>query len=276
MGRTKSNKRSASNFVWSRVSRRKDQDRILIVTEGEKSETSYFSRLAIELELSGVQIIRSKGTAPTNVVKTAIRGASRLDVYNEIYCLFDQDTNDKSYAEAFEILRRAARTEDRRQFIAIPSLPCFELWYLLHVEFSDRSYRDGVSPCERLIKALRKHKLFQNYQKTSCEKFYEQIAGMRDEAIRNSKRLLSLANDSIGREYHEDPSTRIHVVVERLIEIADGRRQLRLLHETSPKFRTLLIHSIVSRTFCNSFNQFYRRSETHICLKVLLRYWILH
>lgn len=171
-----------------------------------------------------LHIMKSKGTAPTNVIETAIREASRLGIYNEIYCLFDQDSNDKNYIEAFRILRRAARTEDRRQFIAVPSIPCFELWYLLHVKFSDRSYRDGVSPCEMLIKALRKHKLFQDYQKTGCDKFYEQIAGMRGEAIQNSKRLLSFANDSTGREYHEDPSTRVHLLVERLIEIADGKR----------------------------------------------------
>lgn len=54
MGRTKPKNRSASSFVWSRRWTGKDQDRVLIVTEGEKSETSYFSRLAIELELSGV------------------------------------------------------------------------------------------------------------------------------------------------------------------------------------------------------------------------------
>lgn len=220
MRRKELSRKPTSRFVKPSHSFGKNRKRILIVTEGEKSETSYFARLVSELELTTVKIAHSKGTSPKNVVETAINKARRLKNFNRVYCVFDRDANDSSYVEAFENLNRATAVVENCQFVAIPSIPCFEFWYLLHIRYSDRSYGGTDSSCKQLISDLRKHKLFRDYDKSSCSGFYEDLVSRRGQAIVNARRLLAAATQIDAKPYFEDPSTRVHLIVESLIQIA--------------------------------------------------------
>ncbi len=221
MSRIKNKNHTSSRYGKPRRQTVRKSPKILIVTEGEKSEPSYFENLVDELDLTNVEIVASKGTAPSNVVETAIREANGIKTYNEIYCVFDRDSNGRNYVEAIRILMRKSKTKEGSQFIAIPSIPCFEFWYLLHIQFSERSYGGSNSPCQELINELKRHKWFQDYEKASSDSFFSLIASRRDEAIANAKQILFANSQTGGQEFHENPSTRVHLVVERLTEIAE-------------------------------------------------------
>jgi hypothetical protein len=129
--------------------RRASYDRILIVSEGSKTEPNYFReiRAAFRLHTANVEVRSSElGTAPIQVVKYAQalfedgdrhRNIQRR-AFEKVFAVFDRDDHD-SYHEA---LRLAASLEgklrnDAKQpvaFQAIASVPSFELWLLLHFE----------------------------------------------------------------------------------------------------------------------------------------------
>jgi len=137
--------------------RRASYVRILIVSEGSKTEPLYFEdiRAAYQLHSANVEVQPSQlGTAPIQVVKYAkqlfeegdLGKAIRPRSFDQVYAVFDRDDHD-SY---FNALSLAASLEgkmknDARQpvsFKAIASVPSFELWLLLH-------YQDIQAPIHR-------------------------------------------------------------------------------------------------------------------------------
>lgn len=127
--------------------RRASYDRILIVSEGEKTEPLYFKeiRSAFRLHTANVEVQRSApGTAPIQVVEYAEQLLKNGNPHNgiqpgafeQVYAVFDRDDH-KTY---FDALKAAAsldgkvRNDARKRvtFRAVASVPCFELWLLLH------------------------------------------------------------------------------------------------------------------------------------------------
>lgn len=147
--------------------RRVSHDRILIISEGSKTEPLYFSeiRAHYRLHTASVEVRHSElGTAPIQVVQYAeelFRHGDRhkriqAKAFEQVYAVFDRDEHE-SYAEALE----AAKALDQKlkndagkrvRFQAIASIPCFELWLLLHFE-------DIHAPLHRdeVIRRLRQH-----------------------------------------------------------------------------------------------------------------------
>ncbi|MDO8298231.1 RloB family protein [Lacisediminimonas sp.] len=129
--------------------RRASYDRILIVSEGSKTEPNYFREIcaSYRLHTANVEVRPSElGTSPIQVVQyaqTLFEDGDRHKniqrrAFEKVYAVFDRD-NHQSYHEA---LARAASLDgklrnDARQpicFQAIASVPSFELWLLLHYE----------------------------------------------------------------------------------------------------------------------------------------------
>jgi hypothetical protein len=69
---------------------------------------------------------------PEKVVNKAEQKAQREE-WEEVYCVFDRD-NHYYFADAISKAQMLnARFEKKgKEFKAIPSNPCFELWFLLH------------------------------------------------------------------------------------------------------------------------------------------------
>lgn len=128
---------------------RASYDRILIVSEGSKTEPNYFKeiRAAHRLHTANVEVRPSElGTDPIQVVEYAQKlfehgdkfKSIRPRVFDQVYAVFDRDAH-QSY---FDALRLAESLDgklknDEKQFIrfrAIASVPSFELWLLLHYE----------------------------------------------------------------------------------------------------------------------------------------------
>lgn len=181
-----------------KLGRRASYDRILIVSEGSKTEPNYFSeiRSAYRLHTANVEVQPSElGTAPIQVVQYARglfeQGDRHKNIqpraFERVYAVFDRDNHD-SY---FNALRLAESLDgklknDAKQFVrfqAIASVPCFELWLLLH-------YEDILAPIHRdeAMRRLMQH--FPGYVKGSGQAFattraHLSMATQRAEALAN-------------------------------------------------------------------------------------------
>lgn len=141
--------RQKARDLQRRAAVRQAYDRVLIVSEGEKTEPNYVTEICHQERLSTahVQVLQSQfGTEPAQVVAYAehlfINGdkARRIEAraFDKIFMIFDRDDH-RSYHEALakaESLNGKHRNDERKAVsaIAIASVPCFELWLLLHFE----------------------------------------------------------------------------------------------------------------------------------------------
>ncbi|MFE8034039.1 RloB family protein [Thiohalocapsa marina] len=149
MARDHSPKERQRRQLERKQARRAGYDRILIVSEGSKTEPNYFReiRTADRLHTANVEVRPSAlGTAPILVVQYARELCENGDrhrniqrrAFEQIYAVFDRD----GHGSYFDALNEAASLDgklrnDNKQtviFRAIASIPNFELWLLLHYE----------------------------------------------------------------------------------------------------------------------------------------------
>lgn len=149
MGQDNQPKTRQASQLARKKARRAGYDRILIVSEGSKTEPHYFSEIRhhYKLHTANVQVQPGAlGTQPLQVVEFAERlfldgDASRgiqSRAFEQVYAVFDRDDHPSYHAALAKAA--ALRTKLRNdlgvqvKFEAIPSVPCFELWLLLHFE----------------------------------------------------------------------------------------------------------------------------------------------
>lgn len=149
MARDNSPKERQRKQLERKQGRRAGYDRILIVSEGSKTEPLYCSeiRAAYRLHTANVEVRPSElGTAPIQVVQYAhdlfVSGDKHKGiqprVFEQVYAVFDRDEHD-SYFDALKLaesLDGKLRNDAKQavKFKAIASVPSFELWLLLHYE----------------------------------------------------------------------------------------------------------------------------------------------
>lgn len=149
MGKDHQKKHIQRNKLERKQNRREPYDRILIVCEDSKAAPQYFREIcaAYKLATSNVEIQPGKyGTSPLQVVQYAQNLFENGDLHKQInrrsfeqvFVVFDRDDHD-SYQDALslaESLNGQMVNNDNQPitFQAIPSVPCFELWVLLHYE----------------------------------------------------------------------------------------------------------------------------------------------
>ncbi|MDP3745304.1 MAG: RloB family protein [Methylotenera sp.] len=119
------------------------------MTEGSKTEPNYFNeiRVANKLRTANVQVEPSAfGTEPIQIVDYAetlfLNGDESKDIqpraFEEVYVVFDRDEH-RTYHNALaktEALNLIYRNDNKQKvaFKSIASVPCFELWLLLHFQ----------------------------------------------------------------------------------------------------------------------------------------------
>lgn len=128
---------------------RASYDRILIVWEGRKTEPLYFKEIksVYRLQTANVEVHPSAiGTDPIQVVRYAQQlfeagdphKRLRAKAFEKVFAIFDRDDH-RSYFDALTLAGKldGKLRNDAKQsvaFKAIASIPCFELWLLLHYE----------------------------------------------------------------------------------------------------------------------------------------------
>lgn len=149
MGRDEQAKDRQLRRKTAKEARRASYERILIVTEGRKTEPLYLEevRVAHQLHSTNVEVQPGQlGTAPIQVVRYArqlfekgdLHRGIRPKIFDQVYAVFDRDEHD-SYFNALNLAKSLdgkLRNDDKQSvsFKGIASVPSFELWLLLHFE----------------------------------------------------------------------------------------------------------------------------------------------
>ncbi|MCY4219774.1 MAG: RloB family protein [Gammaproteobacteria bacterium] len=209
---------------------RNERERVLIVTEGSKTEPTYFRSLIRELGITANKVIVSGegGSAPINVVKDAESHLANDVDFEHVFLVFDRDRH-PTYGDAIEKARKLKpKNAPRNQSIeVIPSIPSFEIWYFCHVSNERKPYPTGKgfgSPAQNLIRDLKNsHSCFANYKKGRCDEFYDELKPMREDACRRAEKFLEEAQKEGEQEFYENPSTRVHIIVRRLQAISENQ-----------------------------------------------------
>jgi hypothetical protein len=190
--------------------------RILIITEGSKTEPLYLEDIcaAYKLHSANIEVQPSKlGTAPIQVVTYARQLFEKGDLhkgirpksFDQIYAVFDRDDHD-SY---FDALTKAKsfdgklRNDDKHpvRFRAIASIPCFELWLLLH-------YEDIQAPIHRdkVIERLKQH--IPKYEKGSGNVF-----AITNDKLEIATRRAHALSGKFNAHNDSEPFTCMHELV---------------------------------------------------------------
>jgi hypothetical protein len=180
--------------------------RVLIVCEGEKTEPLYFEeiRQRNRVPSAHVTVLPSDyGTQPLQVVNYAVDTFNKTKAFEHVFAVFDRD----AHATYFNALARAAaldgtlKNDEKKAvtFAAVPSVPCFELWLLLH--FADiRAYFERWAIIERLQGHL------PAYAK-GAENMYGATEAALADAIRRAVWLQGHSNPHAGDEAYTNVDT---------------------------------------------------------------------
>jgi hypothetical protein len=213
VGRDKHPRERQARALARKKGKRPLYQRVLIVCEGSKTEPIYFDdiRKQNRVPTAHIRVIHADGTQPRQVVDFAEQTFRETKEYDWVFAVFDRDDH-TTYADA---IRRAAtldkklHNDERKQvrFCAIPSVPCFELWLLLH--FTDMQ---AFHHRTRIIGFSRTY--ISDYEK-GAENIYAITEPALAVAIGRAKRLVDRFEPIPG----DDPYTCVHEVVELLRSI---------------------------------------------------------
>jgi len=186
---------------------RESYDVVLIVCEGEKTEPGYFEGLKRAYRLSGanIKVVSGEGSDPVSIVKHARRKLEQ-DGYDRAFCVFDRDGH-VNYQEALDLVANSAPGKKGR-LAAISSVPCFEIWVLLHFGHSAAPFSasGGRSACDNVVRAIRGH--IPEYHKAMAGLF-ESLQPHLEAAVTHGRRLAR-HNDDTGSS---NPATKVHELV---------------------------------------------------------------
>ena len=189
--------------------------RVLIVCEGSKTEPHYFEALRIKYRLAATKIrVKSNisGTQPRQVVNDACTFFKDYDKeFDHVYAVFDRDDH-TTYHDALNMaqgLNNKLENDFKKKipFSAIASVPCFELWLLLHFEdVFEYHHRNAI------YEKLKKH--LSNYEK-GATKTYQHTEQNLSVALSRAKKMCQTSNVKAGNE----PFTNVHELVEKLQKV---------------------------------------------------------
>lgn len=183
--------------------KRKVKPTIVIVCEGKETEPIYFEKFRTKYVNVDVKIPdksskgknKGKETDPSSLVEKAIYYKKRMDIIHKdgdrVWCIFDVDINyqnpDAKTSKQKEIESAYKDAYKNNIYLGI-SNPCFELWYLLHFQYTTGFLKDGDAVKQRLNTTPIK-----NYKKNVC--IHTHIKDKINIAIDHAKKL---------KAYHED------------------------------------------------------------------------
>jgi hypothetical protein len=196
--------------------KREAYDLVLIVCEGGKTEPKYLQELcdAFKLSTANIRIVGDEcGSSPRSVVDYAITEYRKERRYNRVFCVFDKDRH-STYNEALERIR-TTKMGKGDSIEAITSVPCFEVWILLHFSYTTRAFGStgpSGSICASVIKALKKH--ISVYDKGTSGLFFSLKERLQDAMIHASQ-----LEKHIEVSGSDNPSTKMHQLVGYLREL---------------------------------------------------------
>ena len=210
MGRRVEHNRIISNDRVRKV--RKKKSKILIAAEGKnKTEKTYFSNFEDGKKSYNITYARGNNTDPLKLVKMLIKEIDelKLDLQDDdvAYCIFDTDVDTNKN----KIIEEAIQLARKNNIKIITSSPCFELWFLLHYD-----YTTANMDSEEVIKRLKEY--YPKYEKNI--NIYPDIIKEIDLAIDRAKKLEKYQTDNNRRigMVEANPNTEVYIIVEYLMK----------------------------------------------------------
>jgi hypothetical protein len=217
--------RQAARELLRRRAQRQPAERLLIVCEGSKTEPLYLGEIRQQLRLpsANVQVQPAAyGTEPLRIVEYAehlfTEGQRALGIharsFDRVVVVFDRDEHHTYHAALQRVAALNGRLgNDERvkvPFEAVVSVPCFELWLLLHFE-------DVFAPLHRdeAIAQLGGH--LAGYAKGQGSHW----AVTRDRLHVAAARANALVAAGHTAEDGAQPYTNMHELVHRLLHLKD-------------------------------------------------------
>ncbi len=192
-----------------RPGRKHPRSLTLIVCEGE-TERLYFEAAKVRHRLTTTEVFvakNTKGSAPIGVVEWAEKKSREPGGFDHIFCVFDRDDHE-SFARARDKIRTLANRKTKplpiREAI---SVPCFEVWVLLHFEKTDAPFDDCAQVTARV------HRHLPHYEKP--EGAAQHLMSRMAQAVENA-RWLALR----GADTALNPYTSVHLVLEHFTFVA--------------------------------------------------------
>lgn len=216
--------RQAARDLRRRAAVRQPYERLLIVCEGEKTEPQYLCEIqqAYRLATAHVQVLHSQiGTEPRRVLEYALTVFKEGDhargiharAFDRIVVVFDRDEHDTYHAALAQAAAQDGKLRNDNG-AAVPldvvaSVPCFELWLLLHFEEVHAPlHRDEA--LERLTGHL------PGYEKGGGG-HWAATQGRLGDATERAQRLAAATTAHEGIQ----PYTAMHELVSRLVHLKD-------------------------------------------------------
>ena len=190
---------------------RKEKPMIIITAEGKnETEAQYFNNFRTA-ECPYIIKFHKAGhlTDPTKLAESIRKrwDAEDADVRTGDMAFVVVDLDNKE-SKAKEIQQLEVKSSVEKFIVSNPS---FEVWFLLHYEYSTRSYMS----VDAVIKELRKH--YPGYEKTSdMYPLLKEVIGI---AIANAKKLEDYhrAEEHLHPDANCNPYTDVHKLVKKLI-----------------------------------------------------------
>ena len=207
--------------ISRRAAKRQPYESILIVTEG-LTEANYLNEIRNQCRLSSTNVVAlpsAYGTQPIQVVEYAVHlfengsveKGIHPSVFDSVYIVFDRDEH-QTYRAALEKIKALNGIYQNLEgelatFNAIPSVPCFEVWLLMH-------YQEVNASLHRK-EALSKLKSYlPDYEKGSIGNWKATNHQLND-AIPRAVRRTTITNAYDG----EEPYTAMFELVKKLLEL---------------------------------------------------------
>ena len=210
MGRRVEHNRRISNDRVRKV--RNQKSKILIAAEGKnKTEKTYFSNFEDGKKSYNITYARGNNTDPLKLVKMLIKEIDelKLDLQDDdvAYCIFDTDVDTNKN----KIIEEAIQLARKNNIKIITSSPCFELWFLLHCD-----YTTANMDSEEVIKRLKEY--YPKYEKNI--NIYPDIIKEIDLAIDCAKKIEKYQIDNNRRigTVEANPNTEVYKIVEYLMK----------------------------------------------------------
>lgn len=192
--------------------RREPFEAVLIVCEGQKTEPQYFEGLKAAHRLGNNVEITPLGRDPLSIVNYAIEQLQHDSSFARAYCVFDRDGH-ATFSDAVNKARDCALGKSGKLRLA-RSVPCFEVWPLLHFEYSTAEIVGGrgKTPGERALADLQK--VMPDYCKND-RGIFEKLSPKLEVAMTNAIRLATHNQKTDS----DNPSTEVHTLVEYLMQL---------------------------------------------------------
>jgi hypothetical protein len=196
--------RSGNGLHRRRVGTREPLARFLIVCEGKKTEPQYFEAIPVNITVK----ITTLGTGRNTLSLVRFAADERekrgyTEVKDQVWCVFDKDAfSDDDFNSAVQEAENAGMK-------AAYSNESFELWYVLHYEYS-QSALTRSQYCRKLTMLLGR-----KYQKND-NRMWGVLRKKVEDAARNAEKLLA-SHGTDTPTAKANPSTTVHLLVKELL-----------------------------------------------------------